>query len=240
MPYFFIPPGSRPGDSVTLSAQETHHIKNVFRFRTGQALKLSDGQGKIYEGEILSLGSDGAVVKLLGVLSSAASQSHLSLASALLKRDKMELVIQKATELGIRYFQPMTTSRTIVKPGASDKLSRWQKIADEACKQCGRPERMTVLAPKPFAATLIGETGKIIFWEEGGIPLRDYFAQRKQLSPKANLTVYIGPEGGFEKAEVTQAQEAGCSVLSLGDIILKAETAAIVATTLIQYELGNL
>ncbi len=240
MPQFFVPPGSKAGDRVLLSPKDSHHIKNVFRMKTGETLRLTDGAGNLFEGTLDPDSGQGASVTLIRKTPAGKTPTPLTLVTALLKGDKTELVIQKATELGIACFQPMTTSRTIVKTGALDKLPRWQKIADEAAKQCGRPERMQVRALRPLTDIVKDGAEKILFWEKGGMSLREYFGTRRGETSTSGLLMIIGPEGGFSEEEAEQARASGCRILSLGENILRAETAAIAATTLVQYELGNL
>lgn len=239
MPQFFVPPGSKAGDQVLLSPSDSHHIKAVFRMKTGETLRLTDGAGNLFEGTLGPDSGQGASVTLIRKIPEGKATTPLTLAAALLKKDAMELVIQKAAELGVATLQPMTTSRTIVKTGALDKLPRWQKIADEAAKQCGRPERLQIQAIRPLTGIVKDAAEKILFWEKGGMSLHEYFGTRKSEAGSSGLLMIIGPEGGFSEDEAELARASGCHLLSLGRNILRAETAALAATALVQYELGN-
>lgn len=169
---------------------------------------------------------------------------RLVFAQSLLKGDKMESVLQKAVELGVTTFLPFVSSRTIVEwKKGSDKLRRWRKIVEEASKQCGRAAHMTVEEPRNFE-TLVKKSAtdlKIIFWEESREPLKAFVSRGvMNCAPTASTMITVGPEGGFSKDEADFAVKHGFHALSLGPLVLRVETAAVTAISLIQYELGNL
>ena len=241
MPQFLIPPGKREGDLIRLDSEESHHVRDVFRKKRGDKIRLFDGEGGRFFAEIKSLNKREVSILLLRKLASEMPKGTLKIAQALLRREKMELVIQKAVELGVSSLHPFTSSRTIVKQEKGQKLGRWQKIADEAAKQCGRGSQMKVDLAVPFDDLLknLNANMKLIFWEEGGEPIRNFF-RRGEMGLAPTIIALIGPEGGFSREEIESGKENGFVVLSLGKNILRAETAALAATTLIQYELGNL
>lgn len=239
MPQFLIPPGKRSGETVVLSAEESHHLREVLRISKGESVFLFDGQGSRYRGEIRSISKSEVVISVLEKLPPERSNAKVFWAQALLKGDKMERVIEKAAELGIHTMHPYSSARTIASWRRPEKLRRWQRIADEAAKQCGRASRMTVAPPAKFTDLLaeVRADSKIIFWEGGGGAPREFFSKRE--CPETLLAL-IGPEGGFSGEEVRSAVGAGFVPLSLGPRILRVETASIVAMGLVQYELGNI
>ena len=245
MTQFLIPPNSREGDIVTLDGSDARHLRDALRARVGEAVRLFDGNGTHYQGKVQSTSKNGVSV-LVGLrLPAESPRTPLLFAQSILKGDKMDFVIQKAAELGVSSFLPFVSSRTIVRiDPKKDKTTRWQKIAQEASKQCGRATHMIVDPPVTFK-TLLEKTEadvKIIFWEESREPLRRFFQRNPPLPPflKGGILVLIGPEGGFSKDEIDLAVRRRFTALSLGSTILKAETAAIAAMSLIQYELGNI
>lgn len=211
--------------------------------KAGEKIGLFDEAGGKYQAVIQTLSKREVTVRILEKMPAKVSRGSLKLGQAILKRDKMELVIQKAAELGIYSLHPFLSSRTVVKLERGDKRDRWQKIAEEAAKQCGRGSRMKVDLPVSFDDLLknLNADLKLVFWEEGGEPIRDFFRKRGAASsaPAATILTLIGPEGGFSSEEVEAAKQAGFVCLSLGSRILRAETAAIAVGTLIQYELEN-
>jgi 16S rRNA (uracil1498-N3)-methyltransferase len=238
MAQFLIPAGKKPGDTITLSFEESRHLTKVLRAKEGERVRLTDGADGRFLGRILSLSARGVTVRLDEALSASPSSGRVLLAQGLLKGEKMEFVIQKAAELGAAEILPFTSSRTIAAWKKDPrKLERWNKIAQAASKQSGRATHLQVREPVELQKVLCEEADdKIVFWEEGGPSAREFLPNRK---PK-RLIVLIGPEGGLSQEEVDRAFSGGFVVLSLGSLILRAETAAVTALSLVQYELGNL
>ncbi len=244
MPQFLIPPQKTVGDRVALAPEESHHVRDVYRRTIGQKLDLTDGQGNRFMGEIVSSSPQGVQVHLLEKKDPEISKGILNIGQALLKKDKMEWVVEKCVELGVDALLPFSSSRTIAHLEGDKKMERIQKIVQASTKQCGRSTQMKIQAPMPFK-NLIAHTKadlKFIFWEEKGPSLRSFFENKNPSSAQhlPSVLALIGPEGGFAKEEVEEAEKAGFHTISLGHRILRAETAALVATSLIQYELENL
>ena len=239
MPQFLIPPGGKPGDLIRLSPEESRHLRDILRVERGEKIRVTDGEGNRFAAAVHAVSKKEVAVLIGEKLPAEVQNGILKIGQALLKRERMEWVIQKAAELGVHSLYPFSSSRTVAILKRAEKLARWQKIADEAVKQCGRGSRMNVQNTAPFD-DLIRETAdlKIIFWEEEGEPVRKFAGSGFKLTQ--TTLVLVGPEGGFSREEVVKAREAGFAVLSLGQRILRAETAAIVAMSLIQYELDNL
>ena len=168
----------------------------------------------------------------------AESPLNLTLVQGILKGEKMDIVIQKATELGVKEIIPAITERSQIRQ--TRKVDRWRKIAEEASKQSGRTMIPVVHEPIEFNSLFTVHHSLpikgFIFWEEGGVPLREAIHQFTD-SP---IYLLVGPEGGFSKEEVSLAVSKGLITVSLGKRILRAETAAISAVALIQFLLGDI
>ncbi len=241
---FFIDPQTPIVDEIFLPEQESHHLQRVLRLPTGTLLQLLDGQGNIHDAEIIATGKR-VKLRILSSLHVPQDATPLRVSQSVLKGQKMELLIQKCTELGVTEFTPFYSERCQLKKKELSKITkkydRWQRIIEEACKQCGTPWAMTLKPLLSFEEMLqenVQEVQKILFWEEEGtenslhsLPLK------KEIH---GLQVVFGPEGGFPIEEVTAAKKENFQVLSLGSRILKAETANIAAVSIVQHLLGNM
>ena len=239
---FFIQAESKVGDDVLLSGEESHHITRVLRLSAGKMLELFDGKGNVYEAEIAEVGKR---VRLRICASRFVEDDGVPLrvCQGVLKGKKMEFLLQKCTELGVSEFIPFVSSRCQLKKTEQKRLAgkyaRWQKIIDEACKQCGRVRPMQLADVLMFHDMLqqaTGETG-ILFWEE------EQEQTLHTVSPASvgkGLQIVLGPEGGFTAEEAAAAAGAGFRILSLGPRILRAETATVTAVSILQYTLGNI
>ncbi len=239
MNQFFIPKGFKTGDFVSLPPQEARHLRDVQRRTVGESIQVTDGNVAHYA-QITTLSKQEAVVRLLNIVRISDSRSLLTIAPALLKGDAMEWVLEKCVELGVDTIQPFTSRRTIAEKESAHKRQRWEKIVDAAVKQCGTPTRPDLAPTGTFDKILeLPADVKILFWEEKGMALRDLRKESVD-APGTRLLALIGPEGGFTSEEAKQALERGFNPVFLGHRILRAETAAIAAASLIQYEWGNL
>jgi len=235
MPQFRIPPGSSVGAAVTLSPEDSRHLARVLRGRAGEWVFLYDGENR-FESELVSVSPKRVTARIARILPKAMLKGELFLCQSVLKKDAMESVIQKSAELGIADLFPFRSERSVAT--GINKHERWQKLADEAAKQCGRAKPLvvhSVLKMRPLLAELEG-IPKILFWESQKVG--ESFV--KDMTPAARVALIVGPEGGFSEGEVALARERGCAIASLGPLILRAETAAIAAVTLVQHQLGNL
>lgn len=246
---FYARPAAFADDhrSVTLSPDEARHLRNVLRLRAGDEVRVFDGEGKEYRGLVNEIASASAQVELVEEVEPASPESplQLTLAVALLKGEKFDLVVQKATELGTRRLIPVITTRADVKIKSRDdaarKIARWRRIALESMKQCGRARLMKIEEPA-FFADLIQDSQRadelrLLFSEREGEPLE------VELSTKqfpATLTAIVGSEGGWTDEEIAQARAAGWRLVTLGGRTLRAETAAIAIAALLQHRFGDL
>jgi 16S rRNA (uracil1498-N3)-methyltransferase len=236
---FYAPPETFTGNLVMLDEEEAHHARSVLRLREGDDASVFDGAGREFSATLTEI-SKKRVMLTLGEELGGGLESPLSLtlAAALLKADKFEWVIQKAVELGVNRIVPLVTEHTEVGAvrGASDnRLVRWRRIALDATKQCGRRVLMKLDDPVTFGAALAADdsVARVFFAERGAGGWRD-----GEVRPKS-ATAYVGPEGGWADREAREAGEKGCRLVTLGPRILRAETASVVASTLLQASWGD-
>jgi 16S rRNA (uracil1498-N3)-methyltransferase len=243
---FYAPPErfSADGTSVRLGTEETRHLRNVLRLGPGDEIYLFDGLAREFRGEVQTVTRDSTEVTAIKEVEAAQPESrlNLTLAIALLKGEKFDLVIQKATELGVALIIPVMTSRADVRIKGDDeagrKTTRWQRIALEATKQCGRARLMRIESPVAFTNLVkVGGEASLMFAERDGIPFAETLSAGLLT---ADVTALVGPEGSWSDEEIAQARDSGWKIVTLGGRILRAETAAIVVATLIQYRFGDL
>jgi len=230
----FLPPQSIAGDRARLTPEAAHYLRDVLRLLPGAELELFDGAGGTYPAEV----EEGLSTLRLGPRREARPKLELWLLAALSKGEKMDLTVQKATELGATRIAPFPADRSVVRidPGkAAERALRWRRIAEEAARQCGRSEVPSVASPSPLAELLaaIPEGFARFAFHPGGEPLAD-------ATGGAAVAGVVGPEGGLSPEEVLACERAGARSVSLGPRILRAETAAIVAVALLQARFGDL
>jgi 16S rRNA (uracil1498-N3)-methyltransferase len=244
---FFVDPENFSGNTAFLYGSEAHHIATVLRLTAGTRITLFDGSGSLYEAQIKKVSPKKIETTIESITPyipiAQEQQSNVHLGQAIIKGKKMDFIVQKATELGIACLHPFISTYCAVKKTPESRAERWTKIAQEACKQCNRPVIPHIHPPVDFTTFLESAAKspydlKLLFWEEehqnslGGI--------LKQYSGIHSVLLLIGPEGGFSPAEAEQALADGFLPVTLGNKILRAETAALTALAVLQYELGNL
>lgn len=238
---FSVTPGQISDGRVRFTREQAHQIVRVLRMRCGDTLAVFDGTGVEHEAELVTLGPHEAIALLKGVRESPPEPGlRLILLQGVPKREKMELIVQKATELGIHHIAPVLCQRSVSKsPG---RLSRWQAIAQEAAEQCGRVIVPRIDEPVPLAAFFAGDDAPVFpgiaLWEDERA--RGFKEALKLVAPADRLHLLVGPEGGLAPEEVRLAQRHGLVAASLGRRTLRTETASVVAVGIIQYELGDL
>ncbi len=227
------------GRSTVLTDAELHHLR-VRRLRVGDELALFDGLGHERLGVIAALDRHHALLQFIDEdLALCESPLRLVLAQAALKANKLDLVIEKATELGVNEIVVFTSERSIA-PGLPARAARWQRIAASAAKQCQRSTVPTVHGPVTFEDLLHQEPDalRLLFWEAARPGGLDALAQSHRQC--ASVVAVVGPEGGFTAREAERAVAAGFELIGLARRVLRAETAAIVALTLCQFLWGDL
>lgn len=239
LPRFFIAPDQIHEPFITITDEDSRHIAVVLRMRPGEQLLLCDGRGMAYTAAIKSVGRAEIKAEIISRSKQDLPFSRVTLGQGMPKSDKMDLIMQKATELGVSSIVPLVTERTIVKLRDEEKrLVRWRKICREAAMQSNRPEIPRVEEIRIFGdfirdLTSGPDTLLLLPWEEGTEPVKNVLRKQGQIK---NVFVLIGPEGGFSEKEAALAREKGFHAVSLGPNILRTETAAIAVLSMIQYE----
>lgn len=233
---FYAPPKNFHDETVSLSHEETRHLRDVLRLSVGETVHVFDGDGREFSCRIDEIKKRETILQIVKEVRPSAPVSNLdlTLAVALLKGEKFDLVVQKSVELGVTKFVPLTAKRTDIKLKESDKRHmRWQKIALEAAKQCGRADLMKIEKPLSFEQFLpVADGSKILFAEKGG----EAFSKIKK---DKKITAVIGCEGGWEDSEIESAKTFGFQVVTFGGRILRAETAAISIAAILQHRFGD-
>jgi 16S rRNA (uracil1498-N3)-methyltransferase len=240
---FFVDPENIQGHMAIIDKEEAHHIQKVLRLKAGEQVILFDGSGYEYRVRLLEAKQAGLIAQIMERSSKEELPVRVCLVQGIAKGDKMDSIIQKASEIGVAEIYPLVSERTVVRlagDNAVKKVKRWQHIAREACKQCRRnliPQVKPVLKMEEVYQE-IGEAPALIFYEkEKNQGLRQVLSNIKgEVLAKGRLFVLIGPEGGFSEIEVNKAIKQGVKTASLGPRILRTETAGLVASAIIMYE----
>jgi 16S rRNA (uracil1498-N3)-methyltransferase len=244
MPRFYIPNPHIQNGLLKIEGDEVKHIRKVLRLKAGDAILVFDGLGKEFEGTIIEEERSSVMVKIQHIFSSRGDSSlEVTLAQSLLKGEKMDYLIQKATELGVKEIIPFFSSRSVPlleKSRGLKRHHRWEKIAIEASKQCGRVVVPKVESLQDYSDVLRSaspDSLRLILWEKGGIKLKEALERSRE---KTKIFFVIGPEGGFSQDEVDQAKRAGFVAVTLGRRVLRAETASLSFLSILQYEWGDM
>lgn len=225
-----------------LSPDDAHHVLIVLRHTVGDSLQVTDSTGVTYECLITSKEGHAAfLTPVRKVSDSTATAGKVVLAAGLLKNDKFEWVIQKATELGVSTIIPVQMDHCVVKLNETrvqSKLQRWQRIAGEAAKQCGRSDipDVTKVMSLPEVTTTYGDMRFVVPYEQETAPLRNVCQDVRT----GDVVIVIGPEGGFARTEIDYLAQhvEWCRTVTLGPRILRAETASLAALSIVMYERG--
>lgn len=236
---FYVPPKNIRDNIVLLPAEHRNHIKNVFRMKPGDTCIVFDGTGFEYEVclEKIYPEPEGKIINRLKA--NTPNKVKITLVQGIAKGEKMDLIIQKCSEIGVDVFVPCRCERTIIKldqAGATKKQERWQRIAQAAAEQSHSTTVPIVEPVADFAAVLKQiKSGQLalIPWEgEKSTSIKKILRN----TAKDSITIFIGPEGGFSEQEIAGAKEAGVIPVSLGPRILRTETAGIVVAAIVRYE----
>ncbi len=244
---FMVEPENIDNGMITLVDEDLKHLRQVLRIEPGEVIRVFDGTGMEYEATLLTVEKNRAIAKVLFAFQSEAEpKTRVTLFQGLPKGEKMELVIQKAVELGVHKIVPVITQRTVVQLDRKDrekKAERWNRIAKEAAKQCRRAYVPEVSAPIEFKE-VIGAFERfdaaLMFYENEEKKCLKELLKCYNINKIKDIALLIGPEGGFSEHEVEKCVLSGYTIASLGKRILRTETAAISALSIIMYEMGEL
>jgi 16S rRNA (uracil1498-N3)-methyltransferase len=246
---FYAPAGAFDANAktVTLAGDEARHLRDVLRLTRGDEVFLFNGDGKEYRCSVQDIGRASSTLSVIEEVEAASNESplKLTLAVALLKGEKFDLVVQKATELGVARIIPVKTTRADIhlpdNAGVQKRVTRWQRIALESAKQSGRAVVPQVMEPAEFSK-LVSDNGSLgarrfMFSERDGEPLPESAGSQSSADP---IIALVGSEGGWTDEEIAVAREGGWVIVTLGGRTLRAETAAIAVSALLQHRFGDL
>jgi 16S rRNA (uracil1498-N3)-methyltransferase len=244
----FVPADQWVASRAVVEGDGHRHLTRVLRARPGDAVTLFDGRGGEVDAVVETIARERTTLALgTRRMVPVVAGARIALLQSLARGERMDWIVQKTTELGVSRIVPVAAERSVARLSAAEspaRRARWEKIAREAARQCGRADVPDIAAPVPLAAALedsraalaaVGGAGFALWEGSRGRPLRAALAG----SPRT-VALLIGPEGGFTNAEVTTAEAADFQIAGLGPRILRVETAAIVAVTLAQAAAGGL
>lgn len=243
MARFFSPKNNIKDDLIHIDGQEARHILNVMRLKENDKVVVFDGTGKEYAGFIKQTKPKSLTVEIITTrIPKTEALPNVTLAQAIPKKEKMDYVVEKATELGVAGIIPVVSERTIVRlesDKAINKLARWKKITREAAKQCGRSRVPEIKDVQKFYNVIdninnfdLALMGCI---SEEAIGLKEAVSDFKT----GKIIVFIGPEGDFTPDEILMAKDTSCKLISLGKRVLKSDTAGLFVLSVLNYEFSR-
>jgi 16S rRNA (uracil1498-N3)-methyltransferase len=244
---FFIPAAEWNPEHLRLTGDELHHCRDVIRCVPGDRVVVFNGAGVEADADLVALEKSEAALRLISILETPRPAAAITLGQAVPKGKNMDLIIQKATELGVSRIVPLLSERSVIRVDDETELGKrqekWRRTAIEACKQCGQnwipdvaaPVRVDDFLKKQPSLNSEEELRLVAAISDQARPLHWILEERG--FPAIRATVLIGPEGDFTPAEISVAVNAGYHPLSLGPIVLRSETAAIFALSILGYEL---
>ena len=245
MHHFFVTPEQVQEDTIKITGSDVNHMKNVLRMKNGEQVQISDGNNRKFLCEILSMASEEVYLGIKEELQADTElPSKIYLFQGLPKSDKMELIVQKAVELGVFAVIPVATKRAVVKlddKKAGKKIERWNSIAESAAKQSGRsvvPEVKPVMSYKE-AIQYAQSLDVVLIPYELAEGMEETKTIIESVCPGQSVGIFIGPEGGFEAEEVVNATAHGAKVITLGKRILRTETAGLTTLSILMYHLES-
>lgn len=234
-------PQERLGPLVVLDGAEHHYLVHVLRLRPGALVTLLDGNGRQADARVTEVAEHVITLSASPAVDTQPEKTRLRLLCGLLKGDKQDFVIQKATELGVHHIVPVKCQYSVVQVSddkAEAKRRRWLEIARHAAQQCRRPDVPTVSVPLPLSDALAQADGqKLLLFEGSAPPLGQVLGPLSDAEGARTVSMLIGPEGGLHKDEVALAASCGFSVVSLGPLVLRAETAVVATLAVVSHHL---
>ncbi len=241
---FYVPPGTLRARNVTLGPDLAHRLGRVLRLKRGDRVVLFDGGRREFEVELTAVSGNAVTAVVVGEQPSPPEPAvALTLYQSLVRANRFDLVLEKGTEIGVARFAPVIAGRSRVQnehEPSSARAERWQRIVVEAAEQCGRGRPPAVDAPVALDEALRAAPGvRLLPWE--GERLQGLTAYVRSLRERPReVSLFIGPEGGFEAEEVDLARQEGAALVTMGHRILRSETAGIVAAALVLDALGEM
>lgn len=244
MSRFFAPKENIKGNNIYIGGREAKHILNVMRLKENDNVVVFDGTGKEYSGFIKEIKIKSLIVEVISTKTpKKEGLPEIMLVQAVPKKEKMDFIVEKATELGISSIAPVITERTVVSlegDKAFDKVERWRKIALEATKQCGRADVPEIKNVQKFYNFIYNKNDAdltlMACLGEDTINFRQAISDFK----RGKITFFIGPEGDFTPDEIKMAENsANCKFISLGRRVLKSDTAGLYVLSVLNYELSK-
>lgn len=241
LPRFFLPGEDFGPAELSFSGDVLHHLRTVLRLAVDDEAVFLDGNGQCCRVRITRLDRKLGTAEVLQRWQTTETALPIHLVQALPKGDKFDLVLQKGTELGIRAFHPALTRRTVAQPDrqrSEQRQQRWQRIVQEAARQSRRSclPQLTPLAPLESILETRTQGLRLVLWEAGARPLAEVLPS----APPSEVTVLIGPEGGFGPEEIEQIAARGFVPVHLGPRILRTETTGLAVTSILQYLYGDM
>jgi 16S rRNA (uracil1498-N3)-methyltransferase len=240
---FFVPPGSLRARHVTLGPEMAHRLGRVLRLRAGDRVILTEGGAHEYEVQITAVSGNALTANVVAERPSPHEPDvEIVLYQSLIRANRFDLVLEKGTEIGVSRFVPVTAARSIIQGNgepSTARSERWSRLVTEAAEQCGRGRLPAIDAPAALEDAVRAAQGlKLVpYEEERGLRLTAHL--RKLTTRPRQVSLLIGPEGGFEPEEIALAREHGWTSVSLGPRVMRAETAGIVASALVLDALGD-
>jgi 16S rRNA (uracil1498-N3)-methyltransferase len=233
--HFFIARRDIAGARGRIAGAEHHHLSRVARLRAGDAVRLFDECGALYSARVEKIGPGATELVILTAEEPESPRTRITLGQAVLKAKAMEEVVEKAAEIGVFAIAPFFSRRSVVKPGrgGGSPTERWARIALAAAKQSHSGRLPRILAPVPLSSLLAERASglKLVLTEQGGTPFRDILTDPDPSRPD-EVILLVGPEGGWEPAEVEEILASGYRSVSLGRTILRAGTAAVLGAAM--------
>lgn len=248
MPRFYVEDCQDAQTGIIITSEDVNHIKNVLRLSMGDAITVCDGAGKEYECEIAEISKEYVYATIVDINQNAAElPCKITLFQGMPKSDKMEFIIQKAVELGAAQIVPVMMKRTVVKledKKKDKKRERYQMIAESAAKQSGRGIIPEVAGFMTFREALqYAESFDFLlvpYESADGIAYaQEMITQAANLADGASIGIFIGPEGGFAKEEIDAAKDAGAKIITLGNRILRTETAGLAVLSILMFQMES-
>lgn len=240
MPKFPISAAQIKENIISISGEEYKHIVRVLRFKEGEKIELFDENNILYQAVIKIISSKELVAEIYNSLRlNNESELNINLFQAIPKGNKMDLIVQKCSELGVKSLIPIYTERTVVQ--GTSKIKRWSKIALESCKQSGRSNPLQIKEPQKYydVIKILSDTDlNLLFYENTNNTLKTFLDS--YINQNNTVNIIIGPEGGFSEEEIVKAETHKINIMGIGPRILRTETAAITSVSIVQFYFGDI